>query len=64
MATILSRPQCVNLQLKHQSISIHSVEEIFILLDQFHTELLQVYEMLLENRIAFWKTNPVFKRLI
>ena len=28
--------------LKHQAISIHSVDEIFIVLDQFHTEILHL----------------------
>ena len=30
------------LVLQHQAINIHTVEEIIIVLDQFHTEILQL----------------------
>ena len=45
------------LVLKHQAISIHSADWIFIGLDQFHTEIshLQGKWTALKGNITFWK---------
>ena len=40
---------------KHQAISIHSADKIFIVLDKFRTERLHLYGRALENMITFWK---------
>ena len=47
------------LVLKHQAISIHSADLIVIALEQCHTEILQLDEMILENIIIFEKNYPV-----
>ena len=47
------------LVLKYQAISIHSADWRNIhLLDQFHTEMLHLSGIELENKITFWKTIP------
>ena len=40
---------------KQQTISTHSADYTFIVLDQFHTEILQLWETILENEITFWE---------
>ena len=40
--------------LKHQAISIHSADWMFIVLDQFHTEALYLWGITLEIKITFW----------
>ena len=52
------------LVLKHQSISIHSADWTIIALDQFHTEILQLQQTILENdEITFWKKIPCYLRV-
>ena len=43
------------LVLKHQAISIHNADQIFIVLDQFHIRILHLWCTTLENKITFWK---------
>ena len=43
--------------LKHQAISIHNADKKFVLLEQFHTEILHLYEIILENKINFDKNT-------
>ena len=47
----VTRPQWVN----HQAISIYSADNIFIVLDHFHAEILQLKGIVLENKITFGK---------
>ena len=42
---------------KHQAISIQSDDYKFIILDQFHSEILHLQGIRLENKIMFWKEN-------
>ena len=46
------------LVLKHQAISIHNADHIFIVLDQFHIKILHLWYTTLENKITFWKKWP------
>ena len=48
------------LVLKHQAISSHNAEKIFIVLDQFHTKILHLLQKTLEYKITFWKNIPSF----
>ena len=41
--------------LKHQAISIHSADMTLICLDKFHMEILQLWGIILENKIIFRK---------
>ena len=43
------------LVLNHQAISIHSAEQMFIVWEQFHTEILQLLIAILESDIMFRK---------
>ena len=56
---ILSAVATDALGLKHQAISIHSADQIFIVLGQFHAKVLHLLWTALENEIAFWKSHPV-----
>ena len=47
------------LVLKHQAISIHNADLTFIVLDQFHIKILHIWCTTLENKITFWKNDPV-----
>ena len=52
------------LVLKHQAISSHSADKIFILLDHFHIIILHLLLKTLENEITFWKKyTKLFKGL-
>ena len=46
------------LVLKHQAISIHSANQTFNVLDQFHIRILHSWWTTLENKITFWKKWP------
>ena len=52
---VLSTLAIEALVLIHQAIGIHSAEEILIVLDQFHTEILHLWGPTSENKITFWK---------
>ena len=52
------------LVLKHQAISIHNADLTFIVLDQFHIKILHKWCTRLENKITFWKNEPVVWGLI
>ena len=68
--SIISLPVCVYLSinpwqletqgfvLKHQAISTYSDGSIFISLEQFHTEILWMRGMTLQNKIKLWKKIP------
>ena len=56
---ILSPVATDALVLKHQAISIYNTHWKLIVLDQFHTEILQQKGTILENKITFWKKYPV-----
>ena len=43
------------LVVKHQAISNHSADYIFVVLNQFQTEILHLYRITFENKIIFWK---------
>ena len=45
---------------KHEAISIHSADKILIVLDWFHTEILQLKVTALKEIITFWKKNEPF----
>ena len=47
------------LVLKHQAISIHNTDLIFIVLDQFHIKILHTRWTASENEITFWKKYPL-----
>ena len=48
------------LVLKHQTISIHSADKIFIVLDYYRAEMLHLLWTTLGNKITFWiKIFPV-----
>ena len=47
------------LWLKPQAISTHSAEWIFIVLDQFHMEILKLFRATLRNKITFKKIDPL-----
>ena len=51
------------LVLKHQAISIHSADLMFIVLWQFHTEILQLWGISLRNIILSWKKYRVISAL-
>ena len=44
-----------------QAISIHSPDYVFIVLDQFHTHILQLWWTIYENEIIFWKNTQLFQ---
>ena len=46
------------LVLKHQAISSHSADMIFILLDKFQTQILHLLLKTLENKVTFEKNIP------
>ena len=48
--------QCTG-TLVHQAISIYNADYIFVLLDQFHTETLELNGTIVENELTFWKQN-------
>ena len=50
------------LVLKLLAISIHIAEKIFIVLDQFHAEILQLKGTLLDKKITFIKENTQFSK--
>ena len=52
---ILSTVATDALVLKHQAISIYNADKIIAVLDQFHTEILQLQGTILENNIHFEK---------
>ena len=52
---ILSTVATDGLVLKYQAISIHSADEMVIVLDQFHTKIIQWSGTIWENKITFWK---------
>ena len=55
---ILSTVATDGLVLKHQAFSIHSADKIFIIPDQFYTEILHSEGMTLENKNEWiWKKN-------
>ena len=45
------------LVVKHQAISIHSIDWMITVSDQFYTEILQLQWTILDNKITFWKKN-------
>ena len=52
---ILSNVAIDALVLKHQGISTHSADEILLVLEQLHIEILQLWWTAWENEITFWK---------
>ena len=46
------------LVLKHQAISIHNADQMFILFHQFRIKKLHLWWTTLENKITFWKKWP------
>ena len=59
---ILSTLATDALVLKHQAISIHSADKIFIVLDHFHAKILHLQWTRLENKITFFqKKMPLFQ---
>ena len=52
---IFSSVSTTALVLKHQAISSHSADKMFIVLDQFHSKLLKSFWKTLENEMTFWK---------
>ena len=51
------------LMLKHQAISNHSADKVFIVFDQFHTKTLHLMWTTSENCITFWKISPRYLRV-
>ena len=59
---IISTMDTDALVLKHQGISIHSADLLFLILDKFHTKILHLQQTILETNNTFrTKTTQLSK---